>query len=103
MGQSNVSKKEVLSKADVISLVADNMSLSKADVERVVDNLFSTIESQMAQGKDIRVYGFGVFSVQKREERSAFNPKTREKIQVPAQWVPKFRPMAALKNSVNQS
>ena len=103
MEQSNVSKKtEVLSKSDIVSLVVEDMPLSKIDVERVIDKLFSTIESQIAQRKDIRVYGFGVFSAQKREERTAFNPKTREKIQVPAQWVPKFRPMAALKNAVNQ-
>ena len=103
MEQSKISKKvESLSKSDIVSSVAEGMSLSKVDVERVIDKLFSTIEDQMRQKKDIRFYGFGVFSVQKREERTAFNPRTREKIQVPEQWVPKFRPMAALKNTVNR-
>ena len=103
MKQSETSKKvESLSKDDIISSVAEGMSLSKIDVERVIDKLLSTIEDQMAQRKDIRFYGFGVFSVQRREERTAFNPRTREKIQVPEQWVPKFRPMAALKNAVNK-
>ena len=56
---------------------------------------------RLAQKKDVRIYGFGVFSAQERAERPAFNPKTREKIVVPAQWVPKFRAMSALKSAIN--
>lgn len=102
MSQSNTSKKsDTLSKSDIVSLIAEGITLSKVDVEHVVDKLFSVIANEMAQKKDIRIYGFGVFSAQERAERSAFNPKTREKILVPAQWVPKFRPMSALKSAIN--
>lgn len=102
MNQSNTSKKnDALSKSDIVSLIAEGMTLSKVDIDHVVDKLFSVMANEMAQKKDIRIYGFGVFSAQERAERSAFNPKTREKIVVPAQWVPKFRAMSALKSAIN--
>lgn len=50
MNQSNTSKKnDALSKSDIVSLIAEGMTLSKVDVEHVVDKLFSVMANEMAQ------------------------------------------------------
>ena len=94
-------KKEIVSKSDLVTLIAGKEKMSKADVEKVVDGVFSEIESSLKERKDVRIYGFGVFSAQFRDKRDARNPQTSETIHVPAHWVAKFRVLTALKQSVN--
>jgi len=74
--------------------------LSKKDAKKVVDGIFEAIANALAKGEEVAIAGFGTFRVVKRAAREARNPKTGEKIQVPAKVVPKFRPAKALKEAV---
>lgn len=90
-----------MNKNDLIASVADNSGLSKADAARAVDAVLESITGSLASGQDVRLVGFGTFSVANRAASEGRNPRTGEKIQIPASRQPKFKAGKALKDAVN--
>ncbi len=88
-------------KNDLISSVAESSGLTKADAGRAVDGVFDSIASALASGDDVRIVGFGSFSVANRAASTGRNPRTGEEIQIPASKQPKFKAGAPLKSAVN--
>ena len=86
---------------DLISSVAESSGLTKADAGRAVDGVFDSIASALASGDDVRIVGFGSFSVANRAASTGRNPRTGEEIQIPASKQPKFKAGAPLKSAVN--
>ena len=73
---------------------------TKRSAQDAVDAVFSTIQAALAKGEEVTISGFGTFKVQKRAARQGVNPKTGEKIQIPATTVPKFKPGKGLRDAV---
>lgn len=90
-----------MNKNDLIAQVADSADLSKADAAKAVDCVFDTISAELARGNEVRLVGFGTFSVTQRAASEGRNPRTGEKIQIPASKQPKFKAGKNLKASVN--
>ena len=90
-----------MNKNDLISSVAESSGLTKADAGRAVDGVFDSIASALASGDDVRIVGFGSFSVANRAASTGRNPRTGEEIQIPASKQPKFKAGKALKEAVN--
>ena len=90
-----------MNKNDLISSVAESSGLTKADAGRAVDGVFDSIASALASGDDVRIVGFGSFSVANRVASTGRNPRTGEEIQIPASKQPKFKAGAPLKSAVN--
>ena len=90
-----------MNKNDLISSVAESSGLTKADAGRAVDGVFESIASALASGDDVRIVGFGSFSVANRAASTGRNPRTGEEIQIPASKQPKFKAGAPLKSAVN--
>ena len=90
-----------MNKNDLISSVAESSSLTKADAGRAVDGVFESIASALSSGNDVRIVGFGSFSVANRAASTGRNPRTGEEIQIPASKQPKFKAGAPLKSAVN--
>ncbi|GAK44574.1 histone family DNA-binding protein [Tepidicaulis marinus] len=90
-----------MNKNDLIAVVADNTGLSKADATKAVDCVFDSITDVLTKGDEVRLVGFGTFSVSKRAASEGRNPRTGEKIQIPASKQPKFKAGKGLKDSVN--
>ena len=90
-----------MNKNDLISSVAESSGLTKADAGRAVDGVFDSIASALASGDDVRIVGFGSFSVANRAASTGRNPRTGEEIQIPASNQPKFKAGAPLKSAVN--
>ena len=90
-----------MNKNDLINKVSDDTSLSKSDSGKAVDSIFEIITSELKNGGDIRLVGFGTFLVSKRKATTGRNPQTGAAIDIPAANVPKFRPGKALKDSLN--
>ncbi len=90
-----------MNKNDLISSVAESSGLTKADAGRAVDGVFDSIASALASGDDVRIVGFGSFSVANRAASTGRNPRTGEEIQIPASKQPKFKAGAPLKSAVN--
>lgn len=73
---------------------------TKAQAHRVVEAVFDTIVKTMKRGEDVAITGFGTFRIAKRAAREGRNPKTGEKIHIPASVKPKFRAGKTLKEAV---
>ena len=90
-----------MNKNDLIAKVSETSDLSKADAGKAVDAVFDAIKGSLADGGDVRLVGFGTFSVANRAASEGRNPRTGEKIQIPASKQPKFKAGKALKDAVN--
>jgi len=90
-----------LNKNDLIAAVANNSGLSKADAGKAVDGVFDAITSALKGGSEVRLVGFGTFSVSNRAATTGRNPRTGDTIQIPASKQPKFKAGKGLKSAVN--
>lgn len=90
-----------MNKNELVSAVAEKAGLSKADAASAVDAVFETVQNELKVGGDIRLAGFGSFSVSHRKATKGRNPATREEVDIPARNVPKFSAGKGLKDAVN--
>ena len=90
-----------MNKQDLVSQVADTSGLSKSDASKAVESVFDTITSTLKDGGDVRLVGFGTFSVSQRKASTGRNPRTGEPMTIPASTQPKFKAGKALKDAVN--
>ena len=90
-----------VNKNDLISKVADTSGLSKTDSSNAVDAVIESIIGAMKSGDDVRLVGFGTFSVADRKASEGRNPRTGEKISIPASRQPKFKAGKGLKDALN--
>lgn len=90
-----------MNKNDLIATVADDTGLSKAEATRAVDSVFGSVTNALTGGNEVRLVGFGTFSVVQRKASEGRNPRTGEKIQIKASKQPKFKAGKALKEAVN--
>lgn len=89
-----------MSKDGLIEAVQKVGDMSKNQAHEIVNTLLETITNTLKNGEEVAITGFGTFRVTKRAARMANNPKTGEKISVPAKIVPKFKPGKGLKDAV---
>ena len=89
-----------MNKNDLVASVASDTGLSKAEATRAVDSVFDTISKALSNGSDVRLVGFGTFSVAERRASEGRNPRTGESIHIPASRQPKFKAGKVLKNAV---
>ena len=90
-----------MNKNDLVAAVSGSAGLSKADSAKAVDSVFDSITGSLRGGNEVRLVGFGTFSVANRKASEGRNPRTGEKIQIPASRQPKFKAGKALKDAVN--
>jgi len=90
-----------VNKNDLIGVVATETGLSKSDATKAVDCVFDSITNSLKQGTDVRLVGFGTFTVAQRKASKGRNPRTNEPIDIPASKQPKFKAGKALKDAVN--
>jgi|TARA_R110002072_G_scaffold28235_9_gene90888 DNA-binding protein HU-beta len=90
-----------VNKNDLVATVAESSDLSKADSTKAVDAVFEAITGALKGGDEVRLVGFGTFSVAQRAASEGRNPRTGDKIQIPASKQPKFKAGKGLKDSVN--
>ena len=90
-----------MTKADLVEEVAKVTELTRKDSEVIVDTLFESVIKALRDGDKLEVRGFGSFRVRQRNARVGRNPKTGEKVEVPAKRVPYFKPSKELKDLIN--
>ena len=90
-----------MNKNDLVSAVADSNGMSKSDAAKAVDGVVDAITAALSDGGEVRLVGFGTFSVSHRKATTGRNPRTGEAIQIAATNVPKFKSGKALKAAVN--
>lgn len=90
-----------MNKNDLVAAVSASADLSKADAAKAVDSVFDSISGALGNGGEVRLVGFGTFSVSQRAATTGRNPRTGEAIKIPASKQPKFKAGKALKEAVN--
>ena len=90
-----------MNKNDLVSAVADNAGMTKADAAKAVEGVFNAISGALSSGGEVRIVGFGTFSVANRKATTGRNPRTGEAINIPASKQPKFKAGKGLKDAVN--
>lgn len=90
-----------MNKKDLISKIADKTSLTKKDVEAVIDGITEVITESLASGEEVNIAGFGKFLTRKRAARTGRNPQTGEEMQIAETTSPAFKPGKKLKEAVN--
>lgn len=90
-----------MNKNDLIHTVATKTGLTKADASKAVGAVFDSVTETLQKGKEVRLVGFGTFTVAKRKASKGRNPRTGDAITIPASKQPKFKAGKGLKDAVN--
>lgn len=91
-----------MNKSELIAITAENTGLTKKDAERVLNAALDAITAAMGEHEKVQLSGFGTFEVKEREARIGRNPRTNETIDIPATWVPSFKPSKALRDLIGK-
>ena len=90
-----------MTKADLVEKVTELGDLTRRDGEVVVETIFNSVIAALKSGDKIEIRGFGSFRIRQRNSRIGRNPKTGERVEVPAKKVPYFKPSKELRDLVN--
>ena len=89
-----------MNKSELIDAIAAKSGVSKADAGKIVDAFVEAVVETVAKGEEVRLIGFGTFGVTERAERTGRNPRSGDKIKIPACKAPKFTAGAQFKAAV---
>ena len=90
-----------MNKTELVAEIAKNTGLTKVDSERAVEAFLNAVAATLKKGDEVRLVGFGTFSVSERKATEGRNPRTGETIKIAACKQPKFKAGKALKDALN--
>jgi len=94
-------KRETMTKADLITILAEGTGLTKVETSAVIDGLIATVRFTLKEEGHFEIRGVGTFKVVERKARQIRNPQTGRLMQVPAKKSVSFRPSSDLKRYLN--
>lgn len=89
-----------MTRDELIARISKKTGLSKTQVSNSLKSMLDEITDALRKGDKISFVGFGTFSTARRKARTGRNPRTGEKLNIPATTVPKFQPGKGLKDAV---
>ena len=89
-----------MSKAFIAGALQESAELSGVSAARAAGDLMAAIVKELKKEGKFTLPGFGTFTVSKTKARSAFNPRTREKVKVKAGKTVRFKASPTLKRAV---
>ena len=90
-----------MNKQELVAKVMEATGLNRNDSARAVQAVFETITEALRDGEEVRVVGFGSFSVSTRKASIGRNPRTGEPMSIAASAIPKFRAGKEFKDACN--
>jgi DNA-binding protein HU-beta len=90
-----------MTKNELIAAVADTSRMTKIDAAKAVEATFDIITGALKRGDEVKLIGFGTFSVVQRRAREGRNPRTGQPVAIRASKAPKFSAGKGLKQAVN--
>lgn len=85
-----------MNKTELVEKIAATAGLTKADSKKALEATLTAVKDALAAGEKVSLIGFGTFSVNERPAREGINPRTKEKVQIAAKKVAKFKAGAEL-------
>lgn len=92
-----------MTKAEVISEIADKTGIDKADVQATIEAFFKVVKDSMADGNNIYVRGFGSFVNKKRAKKVARNISKNTSIIIDEHYIPSFKPSKTFIQKIKNS
>ncbi|NP_050767.1 DNA-binding protein hu homolog (chloroplast) [Guillardia theta] len=92
-----------MNKSQLISKIAYYTKYSKTDIEKIITSMLEIIVDTVATGEKVTLVGFGSFEARERKAREGRNPRTGEKLFLPASRIPTFSVGNFFRNKVNKT
>ncbi len=92
-----------VTKKELVDRIADATGVTRVSVKRVIQAYLDNITVELGKGNRLEFRDFGVFEVKQRAPRMAQNPKTMERVHVPAKRTVKFKPGHTMKQALSQT
>lgn len=89
-----------MNKDNLVESIIKKTGLSKSQAQEAMTVILDEITKSLSRGEEVVLTGFGKFKITQRKERQGINPKTKEKITIPAKKAPVFKPGQVLKDAV---
>lgn len=90
-----------MNKTELVSAIAENAGITKADASRALQALIETVTTAMSNGDSVSLTGFGTFTVAERAARTGRNPSNGKALKIAAKKVAKFKAGKGLSQAVN--
>ena len=89
-----------MNKSELINALSEETTFSKKDVSRVLAAFERVVKRTLQKGQKLSMTGFGTFFISNRPARKGINPATKERINLPAISLPRFKAGKGLKELV---
>ena len=90
-----------MTKADIIEDIYEKVGISKKETSKVIETIFDSIKETLESGENVKISGFGNFTVRQKKKRRGRNPQTGEEIEISARKVITFKPSNVMKELIN--
>jgi integration host factor subunit beta len=91
-----------VTKKEIVKTISEEIGLTQLKTKEIVQKTFDAIVETLVEEKRIELRNFGVFEVKKRAARKARNPRTGDKVYVPAKYVVTFKPGKEMEERVRE-
>lgn len=92
-----------LTKADLIDGIYDRLGIPKKEAVGLVELVFDLMREELTHSDQVKISGFGNFTVREKAARKGRNPKTGEQLEIKARRVLTFKPSQILRDTVNEA
>ena len=90
-----------LTKAQLSEMLFEQLGLNKREAKEYIEAFFELISTQLVDGQDVKLSGFGNFEIRSKSARPGRNPRTGEPVPIPPKRVVTFKASAILKDQIN--
>lgn len=92
-----------MNKKELITSMSEKTNLNKTNVEKALNAFIETVQEALETGQNVQLIGFGTFEIKERAARVGLNPKTKERIDIPAKKAPAFKTGKEFKEKINNA
>ena len=90
-----------MTKADIIENIYERVGISKKETALTIETIFDTIKATLESEENVKISGFGNFTIRRKKARRGRNPQTGDEIEISARKVITFKPSNVLKDLIN--
>ena len=90
-----------MTKIEIIESVYEHLGIPKKDCIRIVESLFEIIKDELGEGNNVRISGFGKWTLKSKHERKGRNPQTGKEMKIDARKVVTFKASQVLRDKLS--
>lgn len=92
-----------MTKADIVSRIAEQTGMEKNDVQTTVEAFMQTVRQSLEAGNNVYLRGFGSFVIKTRAAKTGRNILAKKSIKIPAHNIPSFKPAKEFMDTVKSN